>query len=339
MTGRGVSVRCRGTGSVCGMAEETALVTLDDVRAAATRIADRVLRTPLVPAAWGDEAHPLWLKPENLQVIGAFKIRGALNAIGALDEVARARGVVTHSSGNHAQAVALAAREYGLKATIVMPEQAPEVKLDATRALGGEVVLVPPAERESRVAELVAEHGYAYVPPFDHPDIIAGQGTIGLELLADLPDVATVLVPVSGGGLLSGVATAVKALRPNVRVLGCEPELAGDAAESFRLGERQVWPVEQTYRTMADALRVCVGELTWAHIKERVDGVLTVTEDEIAEAVRVLATRSHLVAEPGGAVAVAAYLAHAGELADGPVVAVVSGGNIDPALLASLLAT
>jgi threonine dehydratase len=321
------------------MAEETALVTLDDVRAAATRIADRVLRTPLVPAAWGDEAHPLWLKPENLQVIGAFKIRGALNAIGALDEVARARGVVTHSSGNHAQAVALAAREYGLKATIVMPEQAPEVKLDATRALGGEVVLVPPAERESRVAELVAEHGYAYVPPFDHPDIIAGQGTIGLEVLADLPDVATVLVPVSGGGLLSGVATAVKALRPNVRVLGCEPELAGDTAESFRLGERRVWPVEQTYRTMADALRVCVGELTWAHIRERVDGVLTVTEDEIAKAVRVLATRSRLVAEPGGAVAVAAYLAHAGELDHGPVVAVVSGGNIDPALLASLLAT
>ncbi|MGW0227835.1 threonine ammonia-lyase [Actinopolymorpha singaporensis] len=316
---------------------EIALVTLDDVRTAATRIADQVLRTPLVATSWGEADRPLWLKPENLQVIGAFKVRGALNAVGALTEQERARGIVTHSSGNHAQAVALAGREYAAPVTVVMPETAPEVKVAATRALRAEVVMVPAAERESRTAELVAEHDYAYVPPYEHPDVIAGQGTIGLEILADLPDVATVLVPVGGGGLLSGVATAIKALRPNVTVLGCEPELAGDAAESMRLGERRVWPVEQTYRTMADSLRTGLGELTWAHLHERVDGVLTVTEDAIAEAVRVLATRSRLVAEPGGAVTTAAYLSHAGDLPAGPVVAVVSGGNIEPDLLVKLL--
>ena len=321
------------------MGERQGLVGLAEVRTAVDRLAGRVVRTPLVPAPWADHdpTRPLWLKPENLQVIGAFKIRGALNAVGSLTEAERARGIVTHSSGNHAQAVAMAGRLYEAKAYVVMPETSPPVKIAATRALGGEVILVPPAERESRVAELVAAHGYAYVPPFDDPRVIAGQGTVGLEILADLPEVATVLVPVGGGGLVSGIATAVKALRPDVRVVGCEPDLAGDLAESMRMGERQTWPVERTYRTIADAVRICVGELTWEHIRARVDDALTVSDDAIRAAVGALAVRSRLVAEPGGAVAVATYLAHAAELPPGPVVAVVSGGNIEPSLLADLV--
>ncbi|MEQ4208062.1 threonine/serine dehydratase [Actinopolymorpha sp. B17G11] len=321
------------------MGERQDLVGLAEVRAAAERIDGRVVRTPLVPAPWADRdpTRPLWLKPENLQVIGAFKIRGALNAVGTLAEAERARGIVTHSSGNHAQAVAMAARLFGARAYVVMPDTSPPVKVAATRALGGEVILVPPAERESRVAELVAAHGYAYVPPFDDPRIIAGQATIGLEIMADLPEVATVLVPVGGGGLVSGIATAVKALRPDARVVACEPELAGDLAESMRVGERRTWPVERTYRTIADALRVCVGELAWEHVRARVDGVLTVSDDAIRAAVGALAVRSRLVAEPGGAVATAAYLAHAADLPAGPVVAVVSGGNIEPSLLAELV--
>ncbi len=322
------------------MSDGTRLVGIDDVRAAAERIAGRVVRTPLVPAAWTEAPQPrrpLWLKPECLQAIGSFKIRGGLNAVGALDEAVRARGIVTHSSGNHAQAVAFAARSYGVKAYVVMPDTSPRVKVDATRALGAEVITVPPAERESRAVALVAEHGYAFVPPFDHPQVIAGQGTIGLEILADLPDVATVLVPVGGGGLISGIATAVKAVRPGVRVIACEPELAADLADSWRHGERRTWPVEETYRTIADSVRVCVGELTWQHIKARVDEVLTVSDDAIRHAVRTLARSSRLVAEPGGAVATAAYLTHADQLPEGPVVAVVSGGNIEPGLLAELL--
>ncbi|HZC25445.1 MAG TPA: threonine/serine dehydratase [Actinopolymorphaceae bacterium] len=320
------------------MSAATALVSVDDVTAAAGRIAGRVVRTPLVPTSWAASDRPLWLKPENLQVIGAFKIRGALNAVGALDEVARSRGIVTHSSGNHAQAVALAAREYSVKAHIVMPETSPAVKVAATRALGGEVILVPPSERASRAAELEAEHGYAYVAPFDDRHVIAGQGTIGLEIMADLPDVATVLVPVGGGGLVSGIATAVKALRPDVKVIACEPELAGDTADSFQHGERRVWPVELNYRTVADSVRVGLGELTWEHIRARVDDVLTVSEEAIRSAVKVLALGSRLVAEPGGAVAVAAYRTYTATLPPGPVVAVVSGGNVEPGLLAELLA-
>lgn len=325
--------------SVPGMGHSASLVKLADVEAAAARLAGHVVRTPLVPTAWSDADpnRPLWLKPENLQVVGAFKIRGAINTVGALDPEIRARGVVTHSSGNHAQALALAARSCGIKAHVVMPTTSPAVKIQATRALGAEVTLVPPAERATRVEELVAEHGYTFVPPFDHPDVIAGQGTIGLEILADLPEVATILVPAGGGGLVAGIATAVKACAPEVRVLACEPELAGDLADSMRHGERRVWPVEQTYRTIADSLRVNVGELTWEHIRARVDGVLTVSDDAIRAAVRALATRARLVAEPGGAVATAAYLVHHTDLPTGPVVAVLSGGNIEPALLASLL--
>lgn len=317
-----------------------ARVTVDDIRAAADRIVGRVVRTPLVPLASADPDRPLWLKPENLQPTGAFKLRGAFNAVLQRLDAARASGVVSHSSGNHARAIAWVARELGVHAVIVMPDAAPPVKVDAVRALGADVVIVSPSERDTKAGELAAEHGYVPVPPYDDADIVAGQGTVGLEIIADLPRPAAVLVPVSGGGLLSGVATAVKALSPDTRVIGVEPELAGDAAESFRTGQRVTWTPEQTYRTIADGLRTTsLGEIPWGQIQRYVDDIVTVSEDEIRAAVRRLATDGRLVAEASGAVASAAYLHHADELGlRGDVVAVVSGGNIAPALLAELIA-
>src|SRR5258707_272179 len=194
------------------------LVTIDDIRAAADRIRRHVLRTPLLPAPWGDPDRPLWIKPENLQAIGAFKVRGAFNAIGRLDEVTRARGVVAYSSGNHAQAVAYAAAVFGVPAHIVMPEETPGVKVAATRSHGADVVLCSAGQREKVADEVVALTGGVLIPPFDHPDVIAGQGTIGLEIADDLPDVATVLIPISGGGPASGIGMAIRALCPHPRI-------------------------------------------------------------------------------------------------------------------------
>jgi threonine dehydratase len=310
------------------------LVDIDLIRDAADLIRPYAVRTPLLASPWAG----LWLKPENLQPIGAFKIRGAVTAISRLDPAVRARGVLAHSSGNHAQAVAYTARAFGVDAHIVIPDSAPSRKVQATLDLGATVELVPEEQRFSRSAELAEQTGKALIPPFDHPDVISGQGTVGLEIAADLPDVITVLVPVSGGGLISGIAAAITALLPNARVIGVEPELAGDAAESFRAGRRIPWTPEQTARTMADGLRTSLGELPWAHISTQVHDILTVTEDEIADATRRLLLEARLVAEPSGAVATAAYLHHAEELPGGKTVAVVSGGNIDPAVLRGLLA-
>ncbi|MBY8849293.1 threonine/serine dehydratase [Saccharothrix longispora] len=313
-----------------------ALVTISDIRSAAGLIAPAAVRTPLL--RFGDEGWDgtggLWLKPESLQPVGAFKVRGAYHALARLPEDVRARGVVAYSSGNHAQAVAYAAKRFGVPATIVVPDTAPRVKVEATRALGAEVVLVPMALRESRAAELVASLGATLIPPFDHPDVIAGQGTVGLEVVADLPDVATVLVPVSGGGLLSGVATAVKALSPGTRVVGVEPELAGDAAASFRAGSLVRWSPADRARTIADGLRAEPSELTFAHIRAHVDDLLTVSEDEIAAAVGRLAREARLVVEPSGAVAFAAALR---ERPAGPTAVVLSGGNVDPEVFAELV--
>ncbi|SMD22686.1 threonine ammonia-lyase [Lentzea albidocapillata] len=306
------------------------LVTLEDVHAAAAAIAPHVVHTPLLSFDSG-----LWIKPESLQPIGAFKQRGAVNALSRIPSADRARGVVAYSSGNHAQAVAYAAKILGMPAAIVVPENTPQIKIDATRAHGAEVFVVGITERESRAYELVEERKATLIPPFDHPDVIAGQGTIGLEICADLPDVATVLVPVSGGGLISGVAAAVKSLRPNVRVIGVEPELAGDTAASFAAGELVRWDAHDRARTGADGLRAEPSELTWAHIRKYVDDVMTVSEDEIRDAVRQISRRTRVVSETSGAVAVAAYLNR--ELQAGPAVAVVSGGNIEPKLLASIL--
>jgi threonine dehydratase len=316
------------------------VVTIDDVRAAAERIAGRVVRTPLLPFPAAQLGRPLWLKPESLQPTGAFKLRGAFNAILQRLDEARRHGVVTHSSGNHARAVAWVARELGLRAVIVMPDAAPAVKVDAVRRLDAEVVIVAPADRDTRAFELAAEHGYVMVPPYDDAAVLAGQGTAGLEIVADLPDVDAVLVPVSGGGLIGGVSTAVKALSPSTRVIGVEPELAADAAQSFRTGRRVSWTPEQTYRTVADGLRTTsVGEIPWRQIQRYVDDIVTVSEDQIMDAVRLLAADARLIAEPSGAAAFAAYVNHADRLAlDGKVVAVVSGGNIAQEMLARMIA-
>ncbi|MGB6829360.1 MAG: threonine/serine dehydratase [Terracidiphilus sp.] len=332
-------------------AETLALVSLDRIREAANRIASIAVHTPLVRAPFKGVAdrrtsdghgREIWLKAESLQPVGAFKIRGAANKILQLTPQQISRGVITYSSGNHAQGVAYAAREVGAKAVIVMPSNAPAIKRAATLAMGAEVVDVGVAssERLARAEELIREHGYAVVPPYDDEQIIAGQGTCGLEIVEDIPDVDLVLAPVSGGGLLGGVAAAVKQLNPGARVFGVEPELAGDTAESFRTGKIVTWPAELVCRTMADGLRTqSVGERNFAHVQAFVDGIVTVTEAEIRAAMRAIISTARLVPEPSGAVATAALLFHPQELPEyRKAVAIVSGGNVDPALLAEVLA-
>ena len=308
------------------------LVELADVRAAARNLAGVAVRTPLLPSPWSAQ---LWLKPENLQPTGAFKVRGASHALMRLPAAQRAAGVITHSSGNHGQALAYAARTLGVPCVVVMPDVAMPQKIEATRRLGAEVVLVPAAERTARAAALAGERGLAPVPPFDHRDVIAGQGTVGLEIVED-QQVDVVLVPIGGGGLASGVATAVKARQPGAMVIGVEPALAADAQESLAAGQVRPWPVELTYRTAADGLRTQLSELTLAHLRARLDGIVTVTEEEILDTTRAMLREARLVVEPSGAVATAAYLHRRGELPGGRTVAVVSGGNIDPTLLAAL---
>jgi threonine dehydratase len=322
------------------------LVAIDAIREAAARIAPIAMKTPLVRAQFAGVSgfgmdREIWLKAESLQPIGAFKIRGAANKILQLSADEIARGVITYSSGNHAQGVAYAAREVGAKAVIVMPSNAPAIKRAATLAMGAEIVDVGVAssERLAKAEELVSEHGYIVIPPYDDEQIIAGQGTCGLEIAESLPDVDLVVSPVSGGGLLSGVATAVKQLCPNAKVFGVEPELAGDTAESFRTGSIVSWPAEMTSRTIADGLRTqSVGVRNFAHIQAFVGGIVTVTEAEIRAAMRAIVAATRLVPEPSGAVSTAALLFHADELpAYRKAVAVVSGGNVDPVLLAQVL--
>jgi len=322
------------------------LVTLEEIRAAAARIARIAIRTPLIRAQFpGLSGHgqpqEIYLKAESLQPIGAFKIRGASNKILQLTPEQIARGVITYSSGNHAQGVAYAAREVGAKAIIVMPSNAPAIKRAATLAMGAEIVDVGVAssERLAKSDELVREHGYIVIPPYDDDQIIAGQATCGLEIIESLPGVDLVLTPVSGGGLLSGVAAAIKQLSPHTLVYGVEPELAGDTAESFRTGEIVTWPAELTSRTIADGLRTqSVGQRNFAHIQAFVDGIVTVTEEEIRAAMRAIVAATRLVPEPSGAVAAAALLFHPNQLPDyRTAAAVVSGGNVDPAQLAQIL--
>jgi threonine dehydratase len=299
------------------------------------------LHTPLVPCPRGGEDRTLYLKAESLQPTGAFKLRGAYNKISSLSPAERRRGVVAHSSGNHAQAVAYAARSLGVRAVIVMPRGAARVKLDATAAFGAEIVLVgnDSSERVRRAEELAAEHGYVPVPPYDDETLIAGQGTVGLEILEDLPDVEAVLVPVSGGGLISGVAAALKLSRSDIRVIGVEPELAADARASLRSGKLVELPAEQVGRTIADGLRVRrLGDVPFEHVRAFVDDIVAVSEDEILEAMRRLALRVRLVAEPSGAVTFAAHLFHQAELPPTRLnVAIVSGGNVEPHLLSQAL--
>jgi threonine dehydratase len=318
----------------------TGLVTLAELRAAQERIRGVVVHTPLVAFEKPDEPLVLWVKAEGLQPIGSFKLRGAFNKVVQLSARERACGVITYSSGNHAQGVAYAARAVGAKAVIVMPSNAPLVKVRATEALGAEIVTVGPTtgERKARAEELAAEFGYVIIPPYDDRDIIAGQGSCGLEIVADRPTVDLVLAPVGGGGLLSGVAAAVKLSRPRVRVIGVEPEMAADAAESFKAGHIVAFTGDQS-QTAADGLRIqSVGSLNFAHIQAFVDDIVTVTEAEIREAMRRIIFATRLVAEPSGAVAVAAALFHRQQLPScRETVAVITGGNVEAALLRSVL--
>jgi len=318
------------------------MIGLGDIGEARRRLRGVALRTPLVPCPHSRPGRALYFKPESLQPTGAFKLRGAYNKILSLSPEERRRGVIAHSSGNHAQAVAYAARALGTRAVIVMPRNAPRVKLEATAILGAEVVLVgaDSGERVRRAGELAVEHGYVSVPPYDDEVLIAGQGTIGPEILEDLPEVETVLVPVSGGGLISGIAAAIKLSRPDVRVIGVEPELAADARASMKSGRLVEFTAEQVGRTVADGLRVRrLGETPFEHVRAFVDDIVAVAEEEIIEAMRRLALRVRLVAEPSGAVTFAAYLFHRDELAASRrTVAVISGGNVEPRLLAEVLA-
>ncbi len=320
--------------------KRSGLISLAEIEDAARRLGRVAVRTPLVPLA-GVEP-PLLIKPESLQPTGSFKLRGAYHAITVSERAARQRGVVAHSSGNHGHAVAYAAALLGVRAVVVVPRTAPKVKTDAIEYYGATLVRVEPTlpARLAAAEELVARYGYVLIPPFDDRAVIAGQGTVGLEIAADCPQAGLVLVPVSGGGLISGIAAAVRASNPRTAVVGVEPELAADARESFRRGERVRWPSADVQRTVADALGVeQVGVLPFAHIRELVTDIVAVTEEEMLAAVRLLARHARLVAEPGGAAAVAAWLYHRDELpAAATAVAVLSGGNVDPELLAAVLA-
>jgi threonine dehydratase len=315
------------------------LVTLEKIQQAQERLRCIAVRTPLLRTTFGDIE--LFLKPESLQPIGSFKLRGAYNKIASLSPEQRKRGVIAYSSGNHAQGVAYAARAMGCHATIVMPGNSPKLKLEKTKALGAEIVIVGPAsdERKARAEELAKEHGYALVPPYDDEAIIAGQGTMGIEIIEDLPDVDTALVCVGGGGMISGIATAIKNLRPDARVYGVESELGAKGKASFEAGHRISFPAEETSRTIADGLRTqSLGACNFEHIQRYVDGFISVSEDEIRESVRRLALDSHLVAEPSGAVPTAAALFHRDEFpSDGKTVAIVSGGNIALEMLKEIL--
>jgi len=318
------------------------MVSLQDILEAQTRLRGIPVHTPLFEWTGAADQRKLFLKLENQQPIGAFKLRGAYNKVASLSEDERRRGVISYSSGNHGQGVAYAARALGVKAIIVMPGNAPKNKLEATAALGAEIITVGPGseERRLRAEQLAAEHGYAIVPPYNDEKIIAGQGTVGLEILEDLPNVETVLVPVGGGGLISGISAAIKLSNtelghPRIKVIGVEPELAADAQASLRAGRILSSPAEQVSRTLADGLRTqSIGAINFEHIRAYVDDIVTVTEDEIREAVRALSGNAKTLAEPSGAVAPAAFLFHAGELPNTKInVAVISGGNIDPQLL------
>ena len=319
-------------------------ITLEEIQVAQRRIAGVAVRTPLTrieperlrAAKLPVPAFDLYIKAESAQPIGSFKLRGAYNMMTQLAAEVLGRGVITYSSGNHAQGVAYAARALGTKAVIVMPENAPEVKKVATAALGAEIVLVGSAssERRQKAEQLAEQFGYTIIPPYDHPHIIAGQATCGLEIVEQLPEVDLVISPVSGGGLLSGTATAVKLTSKRTQVWGAEPELAADARESFYAKTLIEWPAARTTRTIGDGLRTqSLGALNFEHILRYVDGIVAVSEEEIFSAMRVMLAATDLVPEPSGAVTLAAALFHADDLPVArTVVVILSGGNLEPAL-------
>lgn len=316
------------------------MVTLADIQRARSVLHGIALRTPLVACKLSQDRE-IYVKPENLQPVGSFKLRGAFNKIASLTPDERRRGVVAHSSGNHAQGVAYAARMQGVKATIVMPRNAPAIKMETTRSMGAEIVTVGPAseDRIRKAEELEKERGLIPVPPYNDEKIIAGQGTIGLEIIDDMPFPGVVLVPVGGGGLISGIATAIKEQNPRVAVIGVEPEFAADARASLKSGTIQMTLAENAAKTLADGLRSqSVGPINFEHIRKYVDDIITVKEDEIKQAMKQLLFSARILAEPSGAVSTAAAMFHADELpSSGPYVAIVTGGNIEPELFTSIL--
>ena len=310
------------------------MTTLDDVRAAAARIAGHVHRTPTLTSATLDAelGARVFLKPECLQKVGAFKARGACNAVMAMDEAAARRGVITHSSGNHGAALAWAARARGVACVVVMPDSAPKVKIAAVRGYGAEVVLCKAAERDATSARLVQERGMTMVHPFEHPHVIAGQGTAALELMTDVPDLDVVIVPVGGGGLCAGTAVVVRALRPDAWMLGAEPKAVDDAARSLATGVRQ--PRVENPKTWADCLLTALGEPNFALLQQHRVCVVTVDEDAMVDGARWFLERMKLVVEPGSASVLAAIRALGADVRGKRIGMVLSGGNTDFAWLA-----
>jgi threonine dehydratase len=324
------------------------MITLDDFNRARRRISAVAFRTPLIPylppaasPSGKDNGRQIYLKAESLQLMGSFKIRGAYNKIASLTSEQRRAGVIAYSSGNHAQGVACAARALGVRAVVVMPGNAPKLKIENTERLGAEIVLVGPSsnERHQKAEELAAEHGYVIIPSFNDEQIIAGQGTVGLELLEDLNDADLVLAPVGGGGLVSGISAVVKLSGSRAKVVGVEPELANDAQQSFRAHRIVQIDAQRASSTIADGLRVqSLGQLTFEYIERFVDDIVTVSEDDIRRAMQLLIGQARIIAEPSGAVAFAAALLHADQMPPARrIVAVVSGGNCDPHLLAQIV--
>src|SRR5262245_13387419 len=311
-------------------------VTLDQIRAARERIRGMARVTPLIDVS-AIAGRPLFLKCESLQPGGAFKIRGAYNMVAQLAPEARARGVITYSSDNHGQAVAIAAHALGAPAVVVMPTTAPGVKVEGAKKFGAEVVFegTTTIHRRAKAEEIAAARGLAMVPPFDHEWIIAGQGTLGLEILEQCPDVGTVLAPVGGGRLVAGVAAAIKLSRESVAVVGVQPDGAASMKTSLDAGE--IRTLDRVHSIADGLMAVRPGDLNFAHVQRFVDRLDTVDEDEIAVALRWMFREAKMVVEPSGAVTVAAAL-RAGSGYGPPVVAIVSGGNLDPSVFAKYLA-
>ena len=317
-------------------------VSLDDIRAARERIRGVARYTPLLevpdPRTPGPQDHRFFLKAESLQPMGAFKIRGAYNMIAQLPPEALKRGVITYSSGNHGQAVALAAQQLGAPAVIVMPTTAPTVKVDGCKGYGAEVIMegTTSLDRQARAEKEARERGLTIVPPFDHAQIVAGQGTVGLEILEQCPDVGTVFVPAGGGGLASGTSAAIKQIKPEVRIVAVEPLGAPKMTKSLEAGQPATLP---SSASIADGLmNLRPGDITFAHIRKFVDEVVTVPEDAIASAVGWLFRHARLVVEPSGAVTTAAVRLGLGH-PQGKVVAIVSGGNVAPEAFAQYVTT
>ena len=305
-------------------------ISFEQFRQAAEMIREKNLRTPLLPLHFikTEQGNPIFLKAENLQPSGSFKIRGATYSIAQLTNGQKKRGVIAYSTGNHAQAVALAAHLMGVQATIVMSEDVPKNKVDATREFGAKVVMAEPTSkaRQSKAEQLAGELGLSMIPPCDHPNTITGQGTIGVEILQEMVPTA-VFVPIGGGGLISGIAMAIKKKSPHIKVIGVEPEWENDAYQSFKSKQRIGLPGPS--HSVADAIKIQIlGEMPYEIILQYVDDIVTVSEEQIIRATQMTLEKAHLIVEPSGALALAAALRYKGQLEHNkPVVCIASGGN------------